>query len=80
MNVSKIQLKSKLGEILRLVESEDREIIVTDRGDATMDKPVAKIPKYQEVSPTEELFQDLQDHVKYFEYLTTLTTEEWGDI
>ncbi|BAZ45604.1 prevent-host-death family protein [Chondrocystis sp. NIES-4102] len=74
MNISKSKLKSKLLEILRLVD-EDREIIVTDR-----DKPVAKIAKYQKVPPTIELFQDLRGHVKYLEDLTTVTTEEWGDI
>lgn len=75
MNISKSQLKSKLLELLRLVESEDTEIIVTDRG-----KPVAKISKYHEIPPTQELFKDLRGQIKYFEDLTTPTTEEWGEI
>ncbi len=75
MNISKSKLKSKLLEILRLVESDNQEIIVTDRG-----RPVAKISKFSEVPPTEELFKDMRGRVKYFEDLTTTTTEEWGEI
>ncbi|MGL5077454.1 MAG: type II toxin-antitoxin system Phd/YefM family antitoxin [Waterburya sp.] len=75
MNISKSQLKSKLLELLRLVESEDTEIIVTDRG-----RPVAKISKYHKVLPTQELFKDLRGRIKYFEDPTTPTTEEWGEI
>ncbi|HEY9769563.1 MAG TPA: type II toxin-antitoxin system prevent-host-death family antitoxin [Coleofasciculaceae cyanobacterium] len=74
MNISKSKLKSKLLEILRLVESDNQEIIVTDRG-----RPVAKISKFSEVPPTEELFKDMRGRVKYFEDLTT-TTKEWGKI
>lgn len=61
MNISKSKLKSKLLEILRLVESDNQEIIVTDRGG-----PVAKISKFSEVLPTEELFKDRRGRVKYF--------------
>lgn len=75
MNISKSKLKSKLLELLRLVESEDTEIIVTDRG-----KPVAKISKYHEAPPTKELFADLRGKIKYFEDPTTPTTDEWGEI
>lgn len=75
MNISKSKLKSKLLEILRLVESDDREVIVTDRG-----KPVVKISKFREVPPTEELFKDLRGGVKYLEDLTVPTTEEWEEI
>lgn len=75
MNVSKSKLKSKLLELLRQVESEDTEIIVTDRG-----KPVAKISKYYEASPTKELFADLRGKIKYLEDPTTPTTEEWGEV
>ena len=42
MQISKSQLKSKLLEILREVESKDTEVIVTDRG-----RPVATISKFQ---------------------------------
>lgn len=74
MQISKSKLKSKLLEILREVESENTEVIVTDRG-----KPVAKISKFQNVATTEELFQDLRGQVKYFEDPTASTIEEWGD-
>ena len=75
MNVSKSKLKSKLLELLRQVESEDTEIIVTDRG-----KPVAKISKYYEAPSTKELFADLRGKIKYLEDPTTPTTEEWGEV
>ncbi len=74
MKVSKSKLKSQLLEFLRLVESNDEEIIVTDRG-----RPVAKISKYREVPPTKELFQDLRGRVKYLEDITTPTVEEWEE-
>ena len=75
MNISKSKLKSKLLEILRLVESDNQEIIVTDRG-----RPVAKISKFSEVPPTEELFKDLRGRIKYLEDPTASTTEEWSEI
>ena len=74
MQISKSKLKSKLLEILREVESENTEVIVTDRG-----KPVAKISKFQNAPTTEELFSDLRGQVQYFEDPTTSTIEEWGD-
>lgn len=75
MNVSKSKLKSKLLELLRQVESEDTEIIVTDRG-----KPVAKISKYYETPPTKELFAEFRGKIQYLEDPTTPTTEEWGEV
>lgn len=75
MKISKSKLKSQLLELLRLVESDNEEIIVTDRG-----RPVARISKYNEVPPTQELFQDLRGRVKYMEDLTAPTTEEWEEI
>jgi prevent-host-death family protein len=53
--ISKSKLKSKLLELLRLVESEGEELIVTDRG-----KPVVKISKYGDSPSTEELFGQMQ--------------------
>jgi prevent-host-death family protein len=73
--ISKSKLKSKLLEFLRLVESEGEEILVTDRG-----KPVVKISKYASSLSTEELFGKMRGKVKYFEDLTTPTTEEWGEL
>ena len=73
--ISKSKLKSKLLEFLRLVESEAEEIIVTDRG-----KPVVKISKYSNSPSTEQLFGQMRGKVKYYEDLTTPTTEEWGEL
>ncbi|MBW4646021.1 MAG: type II toxin-antitoxin system Phd/YefM family antitoxin [Goleter apudmare HA4340-LM2] len=72
-SISKSKLKVQLLEFLRLVESEGEEIIVTDRG-----RPVVKISKYAQAPSTEELFGRMRGKVKYFEDLTTPTTEEWG--
>ena len=74
MQISKSKLKSKLLEILREIESENTEVIVTDRG-----RPVAKISKYQVSPTTEELLSDLRGQVRYFEDPTASTIEEWGD-
>ena len=73
--ISKSKLKSKLLELLRLVESEGEEIIVTDRGRA-----VVKISPYSNSPSTEELFGKMRGKVKYFEDLTTPTTEEWSEL
>lgn len=75
MNISKSKLKSKLLELLRYVESEGEELIVTDRG-----KPVVKISRYYNAPTTEELFGQMRGKVKYFEDLTTPTIEEWGEV
>ena len=72
--ISKSKLKSKLLEFLRLVESGE-EIIVTDRG-----KAVVKISRYGNTPSTEELFREMRGKVKYFEDLTTSTTEEWCEL
>ncbi|MHC5925671.1 type II toxin-antitoxin system Phd/YefM family antitoxin [Nostoc sp.] len=74
-SISKNKLKSQLLEFLRLVESEGEEIVVTDRG-----KPVVKISKYAQAPSTEELFGEIRGRVKYFEDLTTPTTEEWAQL
>ena len=73
MQISKSNLKSQLLAILREIESEDKEVIVTDRG-----KPVAKITKYHVSPTTEELFGDLRGKIKYSEDVCAATTEEWG--
>ncbi|WP_293067778.1 MULTISPECIES: type II toxin-antitoxin system Phd/YefM family antitoxin [unclassified Moorena] len=73
--ISKSILKSKLLELLQLVESEGEEIVVTDRG-----KPVVIISKYGNLSSTEQLFGKMRGKVKYFEDLTTPTIEEWGEV
>ena len=73
--ISKSKLKSKLLEFLRSVESEGEEIVVTDRG-----RPVVKIIRYDSAPSTDELFGKMRNKVKYFEDVTTPTTEEWGDL
>ena len=76
MEISKSQLKSRLLEFLRFVEFEGEKIIVTERG-----KPVVKISRLGNSSPsTEEIFGHLRGKVKYFENLTTSTTEEWREL
>jgi prevent-host-death family protein len=75
MEISKSELKSKLLEFLRFVESEGEEIIVADRG-----KPVVKISRYGNSLSTEELFGKMRGQVKYFEDLTTPTIDEWGEL
>ncbi|MBJ7899436.1 MAG: prevent-host-death protein [Cyanobacteria bacterium RI_101] len=70
--INKNKLKENLIELLRLVEVEGEEILVTDG-----EKTVAKISQYQPSSSTEELFKDMRGKVQYFEDLTTPTTEEW---
>ena len=74
-SISKSKLKSKLLELLRYVESEGEELIVTDRG-----KPVVKISRYCNAPTTEELFGQMRGKVKYTEDVTTPTTEEWEEI
>ena len=74
-NISKSKLKSKLLELLRYVESEGEELIVTDRG-----KPVVKISRYYNPATTDELFGQMRGKVKYSEDLTTPTTDEWGEL
>ena len=75
ISISKSKLKSKLLEILRQIESEDREVVITDRG-----RPVAVISKYRESLPTNELFKDLRGKLSYTEDLTTPTIDEWEEI
>ena len=74
-NISKSKLKSRLLELLRYVESEGEELIVTDRG-----KPVIKISRYYNAPTTEELFGQMRGKVKYSEDLTTSIIEEWGEV
>ncbi len=73
--VSKSQLTAHLLEFLRLVELEGEEILVMDGT-----KPVVIISQYEKSLSTEELFKDMRGKVKYFEDLTTPTTEEWQEV
>ncbi len=73
--VDKSQLKANLLEFLQLVELEGEEILVTDGTN-----PVVRISQYQKTPTTEELFKNMRGKVKYFEDLTTSTTEEWQEV
>lgn len=73
--VDKSQLKANLREFLELVELEGEEILITDGS-----KPVARISPYQHSLTTAELFKNMRGKVKYFEDLTTPTTEEWQEV
>ncbi|MEG4027770.1 MULTISPECIES: prevent-host-death protein [unclassified Microcoleus] len=73
--IDKSQLAAQLLEFLRLVELEGEEILVMDGT-----KPVVIISQYEKSLSTEELFKDMRGKVKYFEDLTTPTTEEWQEV
>ena len=73
-SIDKNQLKANLLEFLQLV-LEGEEILVTDGN-----KPVVRISHYEKTPATEELFKNMRGKVKYFEDLTTPTTEEWQEV
>ncbi|MEG5067067.1 prevent-host-death protein [Microcoleus sp. B3-A4] len=73
--IDKSQLTAQLLEFLRVVELEGEEILVMDGA-----KPVVIISQYDKSLSTEELFKDMRGKVKYFEDLTTPTTEEWQEV
>lgn len=73
-SIDKNQLKANLLEFLQLV-LEGEEILVTDGN-----KPVIRISQYEKTPATEELFKNMRGKVKYFEDLTTPTTEEWQEV
>ncbi|HYW20030.1 MAG TPA: hypothetical protein VE956_12105 [Nodularia sp. (in: cyanobacteria)] len=41
---------------------------------------LVRIFQYQKTPTTEELFKNMRGKVKYFEDLTTPTTEEWQEV
>ena len=73
--IDKNELKENLLELLKLVEVEGEEILVTD-GEQT----IVKISQYKKSLTTEDLFKNMRGKVQYFEDLTALTTEEWTEI
>ncbi|WP_373534599.1 type II toxin-antitoxin system Phd/YefM family antitoxin [Microcoleus sp.] len=73
--IDKSQLTAQLLEFLRVVEIEGEEILVMDET-----KPIVIISQYEKSVSTEELFKDMRGKVKYFEDLTTPTTEEWQEV
>ena len=74
-SIDKNQLKANLLEFLQLVDLEGEEILVTDGN-----KPVVRISQYEKTPATEELFKNMRCKVKYFEDLTTPTSEEWQEV
>ncbi|ANV89069.1 type II toxin-antitoxin system Phd/YefM family antitoxin [Picosynechococcus sp. PCC 7117] len=77
MEITKSQFKSQFESILeKLGQKEgDEEIIIVDNGE-----PLFKVSRYQKRQGTAELFASLRGKVKYYEDLTTPTTEEWGEV
>jgi antitoxin (DNA-binding transcriptional repressor) of toxin-antitoxin stability system len=75
MQITKTQLKAQLEELLERLDLENEDIIIMDGG-----KPVFKLSKYEASPSTEELFAPLRGKVKYYEDLTTPTTEEWSEL
>lgn len=73
--IEKNNLKTHLLEILQIVELQGQEILVTDGS-----KPIVIISPYEKNARTEELFESMRGKVKYFEDLTTPTTEEWPEV
>lgn len=73
--INKNQLTSDLSNVLRRVEVEGEEVLVTDG-----DQPIITISPYKKSIPTSELFKKMRGKVKYFEDLTNPTTEEWQEI
>ncbi len=73
--IDKNDLKANLLEFLQLVELQGEEILVTDGSN-----PVVRISPYQRTPTTEELFKNMRGKIKYFEDITTPTTEEWQEV
>ena len=76
LTISKSKLKAQMLQLLRELEANGEEIIVTDR-----DRPIARITPYTEAKPTvEELFADWQGQVIFYEDPNTPTVDEWEDL
>jgi antitoxin (DNA-binding transcriptional repressor) of toxin-antitoxin stability system len=74
-SVDKTQLKANLLELLQIVELQGEDILVTEGS-----KPVVIISAYKKSYSTTELFKNMRGKVRYFEDLTTPTTEEWQEV
>jgi hypothetical protein len=73
MEITKTQFKAQFDSLLDRLNNDNEEIVIIDN-----DKPLFKVLKYQKSVSTSDLFASLRGRVKYYEYLTTPTTEEWG--
>lgn len=74
LKVSKSQLKSKMLEYFRRIESTGEEIIVTNFGE-----PVIKIIPISKKSLPSEIFSEYRGKVEYFEDILTDTSDEWPE-
>ena len=72
--ISKSKLKARMLEIFRELESNGRELIVTDQG-----KPVLKIVPIKNKDTVADLFGPLQGRVIYHEDINTPTLGEWDE-
>lgn len=75
MQITKTELKAQIELLLERLEIENEDIIIMDKG-----KPAFKLCKYQPSPSMEELFTPLRGKVKYYEDLTTPTTDEWTQV
>ncbi|MTF40307.1 type II toxin-antitoxin system Phd/YefM family antitoxin [Cyanobacterium aponinum] len=76
MEITKTQFKAEFDEILEQLNRGNEDIIIVDNG-----QPILKVSKYQKNSlSTAELFAPLRGKVKYYEDLTSPTTEEWSEV
>lgn len=74
--ISKSQLKSKMLEFFRQVESSGEELIVTDFG-----RPVLKIVPFKERLSIDELFKDARANARISRQAAIQSTaDEWGEI
>jgi len=73
--VAKGELKAKMLEYFRRIESSGEELIVTDHR-----KPVLRILPILKKIKVEDAFGDLQGKVKYYEDINSPTLTEWEDI
>ncbi len=75
MEITKTQFKDQFDQLLDKLNKDNEEIVIIDNG-----KPLFKVLKYTKSVSTTELFAPLRGKVKYYEDLTTPTTEEWEEV
>jgi len=75
MQITKTQFKDQFDHLLDKLNNDNEEIVIIDNG-----KPLFKVLKYHKSVSTAELFAPLRGKIKYYEDLTTPTTEEWEEV
>ncbi len=76
VTVSKSKLKAHVLRLLRELEENGEEIIVTDR-----DRPVARVIPYQPKLSVEEVFADIYGQIEFLEDPDTPTkSDDWEDL